>query len=196
MNRKVLVGLLLVLGGCVPSLHPLYTEKDLIFDPALLGEWTLGKNNKESWTFTKAGEKQYQLVYIDDEGKEGKFCVHLLKIEGRLFLDLFPMELDSKKTDEDPKENAFYKLHLVPAHTFMLVKQIQPTLQMAFLNPSWAKDYLKAHPDAVRHEKVDHDEIVLTAPTKELQAFVLKHEKDADAFATLDPMTRKADAKR
>ena len=112
-----------------------------------------------------------------------------MKIEGRLFLDLFPMELDSKKTDEDPKENAFYKLHLVPAHTFMLVKQIQPTLRMAFLNPSWAKDYLKAHPDAVRHEKVDHDEIVLTAPTKELQAFVLKHEKDADAFATLDPMT-------
>ena len=34
-------GLLLavVLSACVPSLHPFYTETDLVFDPALLGEW-------------------------------------------------------------------------------------------------------------------------------------------------------------
>ena len=30
-----------VLMGCIPSLHPLYTEKDLVFDESLLGEWTL-----------------------------------------------------------------------------------------------------------------------------------------------------------
>ena len=147
MNRKTWIGLLLVLGGCVPSLHPLYTDKDLTFDSALLGEW-VQDDGKGTWAFTKAGEKEYQLVCTDNEGKQGRFQVHLLKIGERLFLDLFPMA-------PDLKENDFYRLHLLPAHTFMLVKQIQPTLQMAFLDPDWTKEYLKEHPEAIRHETIE-----------------------------------------
>lgn len=124
MNRRIWIGLLLLLGGCVPSLHPLYTEKDLTFDPALLGQWT-EDDGKGTWAFTKAGEKEYRLVFTDNQGKGGGFQAHLLKIEGRLFLDIFP-------TDLDLKENDFFRLHLLPAHTFMLVKQVQPSLQMAF----------------------------------------------------------------
>ena len=187
MSRKIWIGLLLILGGCVSSLHPLYTEKDLIFDPALLGEWT-ADDGKATWAFTKNGETQYQLVCADDEGKQGRFQVHLLKIEGRLFLDLFPMD------DNDAKDDDFYKLHRVPAHTFMFVKQIQPTLQMAFLDPFQTRDYLKDHPESIRHEKIEHDRIVLTAQPKELQAFVLQHENDL--FRKMDPLKRKASTKK
>ena len=39
-TKKFLFYLLAVfLGGCVLSLHPLYTEKDLIFEEKLLGTW-------------------------------------------------------------------------------------------------------------------------------------------------------------
>ena len=34
-----MLGLALGLTGCVPSLQPLYTEKDTVFDPALVGVW-------------------------------------------------------------------------------------------------------------------------------------------------------------
>jgi hypothetical protein len=187
MGRKVLIGLLLVLGGCVPSLHPLYTDKDLIFDLGLLGEWEWKEDTgKEIWAFTKEGEKEYQLVFTDKEGKQGRFHVHLLKIDDRMFLDLFPQNSDLKESD-------FYKLHLVSPHTFMLVTQIQPTLQMAFFDPDWTKAYLKEHPEAIRHEKVD-DQIVLTAQPKELQAFVLQHERDA--FHKMGILTRKASTKK
>lgn len=37
----VAVLLLSLLGACGPvlSIHPLYTDKDVVFDPALLGSW-------------------------------------------------------------------------------------------------------------------------------------------------------------
>jgi len=54
---KVLVGtLLLILGGCVPSLHPFYVDKDVAFDPSVLGTWS-DKESKETWEFTKHGER-------------------------------------------------------------------------------------------------------------------------------------------
>lgn len=57
---------LVALVGCVPSLHPLYTDGDLVFNPALVGEWS-EKDSEERWIFTKSGEKEYRLVYA--EGK-------------------------------------------------------------------------------------------------------------------------------
>lgn len=172
--------LFFVLLGCVPSIHSLFTEKDLIFESALVGEWA-SQNAKETWTLTKSGEKEYKLVYADEKGGKGEFVVHLLKVEGRLFLDLFPVE-------PDLKENAFYRIHLLPMHTFMRVRQITPTLQVQVLSPDWIKKYLQENPGAIRYEKVD-DNIVLTAQPKELQAFLVKHEKTADAWIESGNMT-------
>ncbi|MEI8078575.1 MAG: hypothetical protein WCH61_02965 [bacterium] len=73
------IGLLFILSGCIPSVHPLYTEQDLIFDPLLVGEW-VDKDGKETWTFTKSAEKTYTLRYIDEKGKTGDFVVHLLQV--------------------------------------------------------------------------------------------------------------------
>jgi hypothetical protein len=185
--RIVSVGLLIFIASCVPSLHPLYTDADLAFDPALVGEWS-EKGSKETWTFTKSDEKEYSLVLVENEGKRGEFIVHLVKAEGRLFLDLFPKE-------PDLKENDFYKGHLLGVHTFMRVEQIQPTLQMAPLNPDWIKKFLQDHPDDIRHEKVDNG-IVLTAKPKELQAFLIKHEKTKDAFEELSTLIRKVEEQK
>jgi hypothetical protein len=185
MDKRLLVVLALALGGCVPSLHPLYTDKDLIFDPALLGQWSPA-DGQGSWTFRKTGEKEYQLDAIDKDGKRGRFQVHMVKLDGRVFLDLFPMERTQKEDD-------FYELHFVPTHTFFRVKQIEPKLQMAYLDPEWIGKYLPEHPDAIRHEKV-HGGAVLTAQPKELQAFVLKHQKDG--FHDMDPLTRKPGTKK
>jgi hypothetical protein len=168
-------GLLIFLAGCVPSLHPLYTDDDLVFDPDLVGEWS-EKGSTETWTFTKSGEKEYGLVYVDEKGKRGEFIVHLVKAEEQLFLDLFPEDPDFKE-----EVNDFYTGHVLGVHTFMRIEQIRPTLRMAPLNPDWIKKYLQDHPDGIRHEKVD-DWILLTAQPKELQAFLIKHEKTEDAF--------------
>jgi len=168
--------LTLVVAGCVPSLNPLYTEKDLVFDAALVGVWSEKEDASETWAFEKTGEKEYRLVYTAD-GKTGEFEAHLLKLGNTLFLDLYP---DGKSLDE-LNRNDFYKSHLIPGHTFAKVTRIEPTLQMGFLNPDWLKELSEQNPKAIRHEKVS-DRIVLTASTRELQEFVLKNLNTKGAF--------------
>jgi hypothetical protein len=144
------------------------------FDPALVGVWAK-KDDKETWAFTKRDEKSYKLVYTEKDGKSGEFIVHLVKLAGATFLDLFP---------EDPKltQPAFYQAHLLPAHTFILVPQIAPTLRLSFLSPDWLKKFLTSNPTAIKYEKLD-DRIVLTAQPQDLQKFLLSHLKATDAFS-------------
>ena len=162
--------------GCIPSLHPLYTENDLIFEKSLVGTWVDG-NPENSWTFSQSGEKEYKLIYTDD-GKPGEFVVHLLKIKDKMFMDLYPAEPEVKT------DNGFYKAHLIPAHTFMLIKQIEPTLQMAFLNPDTLKKIIAKEPKVVKHEKLgkDDDMDIFTASPKELQDFIMKNIDTPDFF--------------
>jgi hypothetical protein len=172
----------LVLASCVPSLHPIYTKKDLIFNPALVGVWS-EEDKPSTWAFTQSDKESYRLVYTDEKGNPGEFIVHLAKFDDVMFLDLYP---------EKPKleKNDYYRFHLLPVHTYLYVKAIEPDLKMAAMNPDWLKSYLADHPDAIKYEVVK-DEIVLTAKPKQLQAFVVKHLKTDGAFSEIVTMKRR-----
>jgi hypothetical protein len=177
----VVLGILVAFTGCIPSLHPIYTGKDIVFEPSLIGQWA-EDNSKEVLTFSRAGTNQYKFVYMDDKGKLGTFSAHLANIKGNLFLDFFPDDLYLK-------ENEFYRFNLLPVHTFAYVKQIEPTLQMSFPNPEWIKKFLNKNPGAIRHEQIE-SEIILTASTEELQAFWVKHLDTEGAFEEPSVMKR------
>ena len=176
------LGIVLMFAGCVPSLNPLYTDQDIVFDPTLLGVWT-DKDSKEIWELTKADEKQYKLVYTDEDGKTGEFTAHLLKVDGRTFLDLTPVEPILPQND-------FYKGHFLPTHTFALVSQTAPTVQISFLEPEWLRKFLVKKPTALRHAKME-DEMLLTASPKELQKFLLAHLNTEGAFGKPISVKRK-----
>jgi hypothetical protein len=175
----LLAGLLL-LSGCLPSLNAVFTDKDLIFDPFVVGVWT-NANATEKWDFTKHRENCYLLVYTDDEGRQGRFVAHLAEVDGVRFLDLFPEKID---TSASP----FYNLHLVPMHTIYLVKQTEPVLQMAAMDYTWLDKFLADHPDAIQHA-VFNGRKLITAPTEEVQAFVIEHK---DAFTASFDLKRAA----
>ena len=182
----IFIGLLFLMTGCnfIPSVHPLYTDQDLIFDPLLVGVWA-DKDGNLTWTFTKKAENAYTLLYVDEKGKKGEFTVHLLEVGDRRVLDIYA-------ADPDIQQNDFYKCHLLPVHTFMRMQQQGDGLQMASLKQDWIKKYLQEHPDAIKHEKVD-DGILLTAQSKDMQAFLLKHDKTADAWDECSLMKRRGD---
>ena len=166
----VLVGLL---AGCVPSLHPLYTEKELILEEELSGLWS---EEKQIWKFeANEGEKSYELTVLDEDLKSGKFIAHLVKLDDSLFLDLFPGELELQA-------NNFYKIHLLPAHTFLKVDQIKPTLEMRIMNHEELQKMLKDDPNLLKHEIIKDNRLILTASTKELQQFMKKYGKHKDLF--------------
>ena len=51
IKKPFLCLLAVLLGGCVPSLHPLYTEKEIVFEEKLLGVWTQSEPNWLAYDF-------------------------------------------------------------------------------------------------------------------------------------------------
>lgn len=172
---------LMALGGCVPlSLHPYYTDKDLVSRPELVGAWNPGEAD-ETVTIEPADGNRYVLTDIDQNG-EVRFDCRLFEMDGRLFMDLYPVEVDGEM-------NALLEIHLIPGHSLLRVEQIGPTLKTASLSLSWLEAYLKEDPKALAHIVAD-DRVVITAPTEDIQAFVKKHVNDEDAFDEPSEMPR------
>ena len=177
-------GILLLLSGCiVRSLHPLYTDENVIFDARLIGQWT-EEDSKEIWEFSQQGEQRYKCVVYEEDGEQSILVARLLEIKGKMFLDFFPTELDRQ-------EGVFYQLHILPVHSFAYVKQIEPTLQISFPSSDWLQELLEKNPDAIRHEVLGKDDIILSASTEALQTFWLAHLDTEGAFAELSDLRRK-----
>ena len=198
LTRKLLFYLLAaILGGCVPvmSLHPLYTEEDVIFEEKLLGIWVDDPNGPETiceFRRPEETEKEYKLIFTDEEGKKGLFATHLVKLGGRFFLDVYPDESPCADMEDPNKtEFAYNSFFLVPAHTFIKIDSIGPELKMRLTDDENMETLLKEDPNAVKFETLEDDKIVLTASTKELQAFVLKYADDERLFGDAIVLSRK-----
>ncbi len=180
------LGVAMLLGGCilVPSIHPLYTEKDLVFDTALVGTWSGSDSEcEQTWDFKKAEEgKAYDLT-ITSEGEAVYFKAHLVKLGATTLLDTYPKATGSTK-------DLYYLCHIVPAHIFSKVERDGDELHIAMLSCDWLDARLKEKKVTIAHECVE-DGVILTAPTKELQKFAQKYADDARAFGTITKLHRK-----
>jgi len=159
---------LMLAVGCVPSVNPVYTDNELVFDEALVGTWVL-ETSPGTWVFAKRDPSSYQIVYSDKDGKQCRLVGRLAKIQGTLFLDICPEAMDIEA-------NALYKFHLAPIHTIYLVVRTGPTPQLAAMNHKWLEQYLDEHPDEIAAATVNGRKLI-TASTKDLQAFVLRHKE-------------------
>jgi hypothetical protein len=174
------LGLVVLVAGCVPSLHPLFTEDNLVYDPALVGTWA-DQEGENTWTFQKFGDNVYNLIYTE-EGVPARFDAHLVQLGEFLFLDTYPGEPDIK--------NDFYLIHLIPAHIFSRIEMEGDTLRYAMLDLDWLRDMISEEKVSIGHEKVDGG-ILLTATTAELQEFFIKYADDDKAFSDPTELRRK-----
>ncbi len=160
------------LMGCVqPSLKPLFNEDEIFYEPNLVGTWKAVDSN-DVWEFSKMENADAYKIFVTEDGKEGTFVAGLGAIENNLFLDVFP-------DTENEQDNDFYKQHILGMHSFILVKQIEPQLQLAMIDSEKVAKIIKADPDAVEHIKND-DRIILTADTNDLQDFVICYGLNVD----------------
>ena len=195
-TKKLLFYMLaVILGGCVPviSLHPLYTEKDVVLDKKLYGTWVDDANSpKTTWEFKSIDEPNnaYKLIFTDEEGMKGSFVAHLVKLQNSLFLDIFPSELPWEPEDPNKMDWPYNTLFLIPAHTFVKIDSIEPQLKLRLTSESNMEELLKENPSAVEHTSVGN-RLVLTGSTKELQAFVLKYADDERVFTDQVTLSRK-----
>ena len=162
-----------VMFGCVPSLQPLYYDKDSIVLAPLAGTW-VSEDGKEKFTF-KANEAEikYEVTCVSEKGT-GKLEAHLLRIGKHLFLDTTVDDLPEVKND-------YPKFHLLPVHLITKISIEGDVLRYATLNFDWIKKGIEQKKITIRHEAMK-DMTFLTASTKELQEFVRAHADEKDAF--------------
>jgi hypothetical protein len=182
----------LILAGCVvTSVYPFYTQKDLVFEPGLVGHWIKVEDKNESWKFTKAATNAYQLTQTS-EGQTNVMQAHLFKLRGQMFLDLFAPDQDVGGCPP-----------AIPSHLLLRVFELSPKVRLAPINHQWLGDLLDKDPKAVKNQilqtgaKPDDRRVVLTAETVELQAFVIKHLKTEEAWKDafeLEPTSTRVEA--
>ncbi len=165
-----------LLTGCiVTSVYPFYSEKDLIFDPSLLGQWTKSSGG-EQWTFEKEGTAAYHLTIISG-GDTNKMQAHLFKLQDTMFLDLFAPDQEVDKTPPP-----------IPSHYVLRVLQVSPELRMANMSHDWLRELVEKQPKIIAHEMVrngtkpEDARVVLTARTPQLQKFLLRSLKTQEAW--------------
>lgn len=170
------------------------------FDERLLGVWADDTNDvkvETRWEFKRLDDaaeewlpedlrderqKLYRLNAMDGDGElQGSLVACLLKLGDQLFLDIFPDRFPSGQSDAEETKLPFNAGLFVPVHTFARIDSIGDELKGRISGDS-AKEMLKAEPRPVRAEWLN-DTPLLTASTKELQAFILKHAKDERLFS-------------
>jgi hypothetical protein len=163
------------LTGCiVTSVSPYYTDKDLVFEPALVGDWVKAQSdgNDEVWKFDKSGDRAYRFTLIETQ-KATVMETHAFKLDGQLFLDVFSLNQE---------------VDVIPPHYLLKVTQLRPTLKFSQLDNGNLRSLLAKEPGAIAHhllktgDNPDDVRVVLTASTAELQKFILKHLKTNDVW--------------
>src|SRR4030095_1035863 len=121
--------LLIFLSGCLHTLHPIFTEKDLAYNPKLIGTWkTENQGNKGRAVITNLAnenslelpgnissikQKGYLISYQDENGATSeRYIAFLAQIGKHLYFDYFPAD---KK--EGRKIDDFFGVHFVKMHT-------------------------------------------------------------------------------
>ena len=183
----VVISLVFLISGCIPSLHPLYFDEDRITLDVIEGHWK--SDSDDHWEFVKVkDEPSYILNYTEKQQKGeqlkqslfANFDANMVELGGHYFMDLYPRENDYMKHMND-----FMAVHFLSAHTFLKLEIKDNQLLIYQMSPEWLERLFDEHKIRISHERLDEDNIVLTASTKELQKFITKYAEDEDAF--LDP---------
>ena len=187
--------LLIFLSSCLTTLHPIFTEKDLAYDPKLIGTWNTENEGKKSkviisnlatensvelpGNISAIKQHGYFIIYQDENGKvSDQYIAFLARIGKHLYFDYYPAE---KK--EDRKLDEFFGIHFVRMHTSYRVEILKDgSFELSQLDGSYVKSLIDEKKIRISHETDADDNTVITASTKELQQYLLKYGDEPSAY--------------
>lgn len=187
--------LLIFLSSCLTTLHPIFTEKDLAYDPKLIGTWNTENEGKKGkviinnlatensvelpGNISAIKQQGYFIIYQDENGKvSDQYIAFLARIGKHLYFDYYPAE---KK--EDRKLDEFFGIHFVRMHTSYRVEILKNgSFELSQLDGSYVKSLIDEKKIRISHETDADDNTVITASTKELQQYLLKYGDEPSAY--------------
>ncbi len=155
--RLALFGTALFVSGCdILSLQPIYSEKDTVAEPAVIGRWKTADDNT-IWKVTETKPGYYSVV---EEGKiAGRLEARLTRLGKVLFADFRPVEMEACQ---------------IPGHLFARVQVNASEIRIAWVD---FKTLVRqpGHPPFPTHQLVAfgrENNMVLTAPVVDLRAYI------------------------
>jgi len=163
----ILIGL--TLYGCVYSVHPLFTNEELVVRNELMGRWQV--DDDTIWEFSRGGGHYYTVVHIQEE--DTTYLDAGLGMVGDLyFLDFTIGDIDL---------NDMELFHLFPTHTFAKVTFGDDRIVLEWFATQWLENLIKDKRIRIRHE-LENKQVLLTASTDELKKFIHKYANEPKAF--------------
>jgi hypothetical protein len=193
----IIIGILaLIAGSCIPSLFPLYTKDDIVFDDRIIGTWDPG--GRSQWTiekleyhpnaafmspkWTEVDEESdmenvhYRMLVEDwDTGDtvEASFILTLLILDGQMYANFKPQEYEL--------HHGFLAWHMVEANIFAKIAFRDDQFLLTYFDPDFLEEMIDKNRIRISHIWLD-DFLLITAPTKDLQKFVIKYANEEDAL--------------
>ncbi|MCK4746504.1 MAG: hypothetical protein KAT15_05690, partial [Bacteroidales bacterium] len=167
-----------IIVSCIPSLYPLYREKDLMVNDKLEGifgdfDGIFGEDDDDYWEIRRLGPdivkdlkgdwQQYQSGYtyrlsVMEDGEMEEFAMHLMKLGEDLYLDFFPVGYSIKP--------GFLEMHLAPSHIFAKTEISDEYLVLHFFEMDWLEELLVENRIKISHMKLQDNRYLLTAKTE------------------------------
>jgi len=183
-----------ILSGCLTTLFPIFHEKNVVFNSTLLGLWRYTEDEQEKFMeFNKIpgdrkkeltpnvnniSDKGYLVSTKDSTGKLISQCfVFLAMIGPHYYLDYYPAEIPGQK-----KVNVFHKEHFIKVHaSYRIDFKNRDHFEMKMFDKSFLDKLIANNKINIRHEVVDGKNII-TAPTDDLQKFIIQYSDNPKAF--------------
>ena len=198
MKKIILVSslafMILLLGSCLTTLHPIFTEKDLVSDPRLNGKWSniedgstanyrlaqINDVKSLSTSMQRNVSKIYMLEERDAQGllksKQYAFMVRLGKY---YYMDFYPTRLNQADNEEK-----FFAAHYIPMHSIYRIRfKDDHSFEMQQLDAGYLENLIKNKKIRIRHEVTEDGNYVITAPTEELQKYIIKYSEVPEAYS-------------
>ena len=189
------LGLILVfLNGCLTTLHPIFTEKDLVFDPRLVGKWSNTEdastatyrpaNESELKSLSTALQRNASRIYLreerDAQGKlKSKQYAFLVKLGKYYYMDFYPAGLKGNRMQDE-----FFATHFVPMHSIYRIRfKNSHSFDIQQLDAKYLETLIRNKKIRIKHEVTEDGGYVITAPTEELQKYIVKYSDIPEAYS-------------
>ena len=166
----------LLMTGCwQKSVYPFYKDKDVFFEEKLIGTWREADKAADegtTWTIEKGEVANVYKFHIADKETKLDCDGRLFKLGDTKFLDLYSRNRGVVD---------------MPAHVLFRVKELGESFKLQIMSLGWVRNRLQVYPKEIANvfvidpehpDDADKGEFVLTAPTEQLQKYLLEHLND------------------
>ena len=187
--------LVIFLSSCLRTLHPIFTIKDIVYEPKLVGTWKTDNQGTNGFAIitnlaadnsielpekiSAIKQKGYLVSYQDEDGKATEqYIGFLARIGKHLYFDYFPADKKGNKNVDE-----FFISHFVKMHTSYRVEISKDgSFELSQLDELYVTKLIDEKKMRISHEKGANGNIVVTASTDVLQQYIVKYGDEPGAY--------------